>query len=79
MEKDDDIHEDEICDDNTLSAGVEIEMYINYGYFKTDKEVKVLRRTKDYVKFIIPFGIEEITITLKDEEQVDISKTYKVV
>ena len=66
-------------DGAVLTAGIESEVNTNYGYFKADKNVDILSKTYTSVKFIIPYGIDNITITTKDELKNDIVTEYKVV
>lgn len=79
VSKYEDIVENQVADEKTLFAGIETTFPIEYGYFKTDCKVELLEKTYSFVKFIIPYGINEITVTTKDKLQNDIIKTYKVV
>ena len=63
----------------TLIAGLEQELDIKFGYFETDKTVEIIQKSMNKVKFIIPYGIDELTITTKDENKIDIVNIYKVV
>lgn len=64
---------------DVFKAGVEHEMQIQWGYFKTDVSVEIVKKTATLVKFVVPFGIEQITITTKDTNKADVVQTYKVV
>lgn len=68
-------------EDNTavLTSGIETTLVTNFGYFHSDVDVEILSKTYTLVKFIIPYGINEITITTKDELKNDIVTKYKVV
>ena len=64
---------------NTFVAGEEIELDVIDGYFKTDVPVEIVSKTLNKVKFIIGFGIPEISITTKDAANNSITNIYKVV
>lgn len=63
---------------DTLTAGSEIKMDINFGYFKTVPNVEVVSKSANNVTFIIPFGINTLTITTKDPNKLDIVRDYNV-
>ena len=77
--------EDEVAIDEEFSmgdvfkAGVEIELPIQYGYFKTIPSVEIVSKTANTVKFIIPYGISTIDIWTKNNDKQDIINTFKVV
>lgn len=81
ISKQEDVIEEDIEEptEPVLRAGIEISLPIQYGYFKTSVEVELITKTATVVNFIIPYGIEEIEITTKDENKVDVKKVYKVV
>ena len=54
-------------------------IFTNFGYFKTSVPVEIVSKTSTKVNYIIPIGIQEITITTKNSEKLDIINTYKVV
>ena len=62
-----------------LTPGIVTEVCTKYGYFKSDCKVEILAKTYDKVSFIVPYGIDKITITTKDEYKNDIVVEYKVV
>jgi hypothetical protein len=62
-----------------LTAGVESTLNTCFGYFQSDVDVDIVAKTYNSVKFIIPYGVETITITTKDELKNDIVAEYKVV
>ena len=78
IDKQEDVELDVISDD-TLIAGIEQELDINFGYFSTDCKIDIIEKSDNKVKFIIPYGIEKIVITTKDINQIDMVSTYKVV
>lgn len=65
--------------ENVLIAGIEQELDIKFGYFNTDCKVDIVEKTYNKVKFIIPYGIEQIAITTKDDNKIDMIDIYKVV
>lgn len=65
--------------DNILIAGIEQELDIKFGYFNSSCKVEIIEKTYDKIRFIIPYGVNEITITTKDENESDIINIYKVV
>lgn len=71
--------DEEYSTGDVLKAGVEHELPIQWGYFKTDVSVEITKKTATLVKFIIPFGVEQITITTKDANKADVVSIYKVV
>lgn len=73
----DDIIEEK--DINNLKSGIILEIDTNFGYFKTSVPVEIVSKTSTKVNYIIPIGIQEITITTKNSEKLDIINTYKVV
>ena len=64
---------------NVLTAGIESQLNTAFGYFKSDVDVEIVSKTYTSVKFIVPYGIDKITITTKDELRNDIVNEYKVV
>ena len=62
-----------------LTAGVESTIDTCFGYFQSDVDVEIVTKTYNSVKFIVPYGIDTITITTKDELKNDITVEYKVV
>lgn len=66
-------------EENVLIAGIEQNLSIQKGYFKTSCKVDIVSKTNDNVKFIIPYGIESITVNTKDIDGNNIDTVYKVV
>ena len=56
--------------ENALIAGLEQELSIENGVFETNYKVEIVSKTIDRVKFIIPYGLNELTVN---------GITYKVV
>lgn len=48
--------------ENVLIAGIEQELSIENGTFETNYKVEIVSKTADRVVFIIPYGLNEITI-----------------
>lgn len=48
------------------------------GYFVATPKVEIISRKNNLVKFQIPFGINQVSITTKSNELI-IEKLYKVV
>lgn len=48
--------------ENALIAGIEQELSVENGAFETNYKVEIVSKTIDSVKFIIPYGLNEITI-----------------
>ena len=69
----------EYIDTNALVAGREIVLNTNYGYFKSSCDVDIISKSYTEVKFVIPYGINNITITTKDANKNNIEKEYRVV
>ena len=66
-------------EDAVLYAGLENEMDIKFGYFETDKTVEIVSKGMNKIKFIVPFGIDELTITTKNADKIDVVNKYRVV
>lgn len=66
-------------EDAILYAGLENEMDIKFGYFETDKTVEIISKGMNKVKFVVPFGIDELTITTKNADKIDMVNKYRVV
>lgn len=62
-----------------LKAGDIVTLSIEYGYFKTDVKVDVIKRTISEVQFVVPFGINQLIVYTKDKNKMDIKTEYKVV
>lgn len=60
-----------------ILAGITQIFETETGYFKVDKTIQILERTATSVKFIIPFGINEINIEVKKNGEI-VSEYYKV-
>lgn len=60
-----------------ILAGITQTFATESGYFKSDKTVNILERRGSSIKFIVPFGIEEINIEIKRDGEI-ISEYYKV-
>jgi hypothetical protein len=58
--------EEPVTNENTLIAGVTQTLSTEQGYFTANKKINILERLSDQVKFIIPFGVEEISIQVKN-------------
>ena len=63
----------------SLKPMVEYTFSTEDGHFASTPRVQVIKRTLKSVAFKVPFGIEEVTITTKDENSGEIAKTYQVV
>lgn len=66
-------------DEDTLIAGIEQEVDTNFGYFVANTKVEIVKKSNTKVRFIIPYGVEEITITTTDANSIQLVKKYKVV
>lgn len=61
-----------------VSKNIPITVQTQNGYFKSNKRVEIINREDDKVVFIIPFGVEEVEIEIKEKGD-RISKIYRVV
>lgn len=62
-----------------ISANKQIIVNTQDGYFTSNhNNIKMHKRTDDYVIFSIPFGIESVSIKIKEKGNV-VEKTYQVV
>lgn len=50
-----------------VNPNTEISLSTEFGYFRPNKTIEVIKRTKDLVTFVIPFGIKEVIIETKKE------------
>ena len=64
---------------NTLKAGSEVTMDIVGGIFRCSREVYVLKHSMDSITFRVPYGVDSLTISTKDENKVDVETVYRVV
>lgn len=60
-----------------LLAGITNSFKTEDAYLKADQKINIIKRTSNLVDFIIPFGIEEINITIKQNREL-VSMYYKV-
>lgn len=64
---------------NLISANKEIYLSTEDGYFKSsNKNIKIKKRSISEVVFIIPYGITEVLIEVKEKGEV-VEKLYRVV
>lgn len=61
-----------------VSKNIPITVQTQNGYFKSNKRVEIINREDDKVVFIIPFGVEEVEIEIKEKGD-RISRIYRVV
>lgn len=61
-----------------VSKNTPITVQTQNGYFKSNKRVEIISREDDKVVFIIPFGLEEVEVEIKEKGD-RISKIYRVV
>lgn len=66
-------------EENTLKAGIEQTLPINYGFVSFEPTVKVIRKSSKEVTFTVPYGVTELVITTKNMDKIDIKQSYKVV
>ena len=45
----------------------------------TDATVEIVSKGMNKVKFIVPYGVDKITITTKNAEKINVVNTYRVV
>lgn len=62
-----------------IPVNTEIEVSTNNAYFESTPNVQIISRQVDKVKFIVPFGVDILTIKTKNENNEVCEKTYKVV
>ena len=64
---------------NMISANKEIYLSTEEGYFKTsNKNIKIKKRSSSEVVFVIPYGIAELTVEVKEKGEI-VKKLYRVV
>ena len=62
-----------------ISANKQITVNTQDGYFISNhNNIKMHKRTDDYVTFSIPFGVADVSIKIKEKGNV-VEKTYQVV
>ena len=62
-----------------VAANMPITVNTQYGYFQSNNfNIKIQKRTSDTVIFSIPFGVEEVSIEVKEKGDL-VTKTYRVV
>ena len=72
-------HEEEPQSNNILNPMVEYNFDTQNAYFNTSVPVNILQRSPFNIKFSVPFGIDEITITTLDDSLNEITRTYEVI
>lgn len=63
---------------NTIKAGIEYTVETQDGYFNSSSPLITKYKTANTVKFIVPYGIEECTIYIKTNGEIQ-ERNYKVV
>lgn len=62
-----------------ISANMNITLATENGYFKSNnKHLKIVKHSSKEVVFSIPFGVDEVTVEIKEKGDI-VSKTYRVV
>ena len=62
-----------------VAANMAITVNTQYGYFQSSNpNIKIQKRTADIIVFSIPFGVEEVSIEVKEKGDL-VTKTYRVV
>ena len=62
-----------------ISANMNITLATENGYFKSNnKHLKIVKHSSKEVVFSIPFGVEEVTVEIKEKGDI-VNKTYRVV
>lgn len=61
-----------------VNPNTEISLSTEFGYFRSNKNIEVVKRTKNLVTFVIPFGVKEVIIETK-KEGVIVKSIYKVI
>lgn len=67
-------------EDNVYHIGHNIDITVGTvdGYFiYTNKNIKIKKRSSNQVVFMLPFGISEVTINTKDNENNIVAATYR--
>jgi len=64
---------------NTLNNMTEYTFTTKDGYFAATPKITILDKRLTSVKFIIPYGINSVVISIKNNEDVVIETTYSVV
>ena len=60
-----------------VAANMPITVNTQYGYFQSNNSnIKIQKRTSDTVIFSIPFGVEEVSIEVKEKGDL-VTKTYR--
>ena len=72
------IQPEEAVEQGILVAGAEITVLTQNGVFKTSRQVDVVRHGHDSVTFVVPYGVEELTVVTRNEET-ELETIYKVV
>jgi hypothetical protein len=67
-----------VLDDGILTAGSTVTVDTNQGYIRFDADVVINSQTDTAVTFIVPYSINELTVTTKDSEGELVVMTYEV-
>lgn len=63
----------------TISPNISITLKTENGYFESNnKNLQIQKRTVDTVVFLIPFGISEVIVKIKEKGDI-VTKTYRVI
>lgn len=66
--------------DNIIGHNINITLPTSNGFFTSNKEIKVVSRTKNQIIFYIPFGIDEVEVSVIDPDSGEQQLiTYKAV
>jgi hypothetical protein len=61
-----------------LTAGDTITIDTNLSYIRFDTDVQIIAQNTNTVEFVVPYNVNTLTITTKDEEGNTVSVTYEV-
>lgn len=66
-------------EEGVLAAGDTVTLATQSGVFKCSRQVEILEHVYDHVTFVVPFGVDTLTIIVADEDGSELETKYKVV
>jgi hypothetical protein len=67
-----------VVDDEILAAGDSVTIDTNFGFIRFDTEVVITTQSDTEVTFVVPYSVNELTVTTKDSEGELVTITYEV-
>jgi hypothetical protein len=66
-------------DENVFTAGEIVSVETNFSFIRFDTEVEIINQNETEIEFIVPYDVDTLTITTKDEQGNNIVMNYQVI